>query len=162
MRGRKNTDQPAPDQDGPRRPSYSDGMRGLRPPVVLDTNVFVAAGFRPESGAAQILSAVRSGELRLIWDAPTRRETRRILDQIPLLSWTEAEGLFRPENEFTEETHPERFPQIPDPEDRKFAVLAHAAGAILVSGDDDLLADPHRFDLLVLTPTEFLREFRID
>ena len=126
--------------------------------IVLDTNVFVAAGFRPENGAGQIVSAVRDRRIRMVWSRATRRETRRILEQIPPLSWNAVEDLFHPENEFAYIVHPERFDSIPDPEDRKFAALALAAGAILISGDDHLLANPHRLDILVLTPGEFIRD----
>ena len=128
------------------------------PAVVLDTNVFVAALFKPKSDAARILSAVRQGFLRMLWNDATKRETRAILEKIPPLSWSAVENLFRDEDRYTEKTEPERFAQIPDPDDRKYAALAHASGAILVSQDDDLLATPHRIDLLVLTPSEYLLE----
>ena len=39
--------------------------------VVIDTNVFVAAGFNPRSAAARILAAVREGRFQLIWNEPT-------------------------------------------------------------------------------------------
>ncbi len=55
--------------------------------VVLDTNVWVAAGFNPDSSAAQIIQAIRDGDLRLVWNEATRRETRQILTQIPPLDW---------------------------------------------------------------------------
>src|ERR1700740_419873 len=51
--------------------------------IVIDTNVFVAAGFNPRSAAARILTAVREGRFQLIWNEPTRRETGRTLPQIP-------------------------------------------------------------------------------
>ena len=133
-------------------------MERDRPAVVLDTNVFVAAGFKWESDAARVVGAVRDGQLRMVWDDATRRETRAILERIPPLSWQTIAGLFREEERFRGETWPDRFRQIPDPDDRKFAALAHAAGAILVSLDDDLLADPHRIAILVLTPSQLVAE----
>jgi len=133
-------------------------MSHPQPAVVLDTNVFVAAGFKPASRAARLVAAVRRDRLRMVWSEATRRETRRILVQIPPLRWADVEELFRPEEEYRGPVHPERFSAVPDPEDRKFAALAHAAGAILVSTDSDLLANPQRLDVLVLTPTEFLAE----
>jgi len=135
-------------------------MERDRPAVVLDTNVFVAAGFNPGSDAARVVGAVREGRLRMAWNDATRQETRAILERIPPLSWQTVEGLFREEGRFRERTAPDRFRQIPDPDDRKFAALAHAAGAILVSLDDDLLSDPHRIAILVLTPSEFVAEGR--
>jgi predicted nucleic acid-binding protein len=133
-------------------------MSRPQPAVVLDTNVFVAAGFKPTSHAGRLVAAVRGDRLRMVWNEATRRETRRILEQIPPLCWADVEKLFRPEDEVRGPVHPERFSSVPDPEDRKFAALAHAAGAILVSTDSDLLANPQRLDLLVLTPAEFLAE----
>ena len=126
------------------------------PAVVLDTNVFVAAGFKPGSDSARIIDGVRRGELRMIWNDATRRETRSILEKIPPLSWSAVADLFRDEERCTAETDPERFTQISDPDDRKFAALAHASGAILVSRDADLLSNPHRIDVLVLTPSEYM------
>ena len=43
--------------------------------VVIDTNVFVAAGFNPQSASARILEGIREARFRLIWNEPTRRET---------------------------------------------------------------------------------------
>src|SRR5438128_9911085 len=118
-------------------------------PVVLDTNVFVAAGFNPRSASARIVDAVRQGQLRMIWNDATRREIERIMQQIPPLraqpitERAKLAELFRPADRFTAATHPERFAAIPDPDDRKFAALAHAAGAILISNDQHRLDRRH-------------------
>ncbi len=131
-------------------------MRRTKLAVVLDTNVFVAAAFNPESDSARIRDAVRSGRLRMNWNDATRRETRSILERIPPLSWSAVADVFRHEDRHSGEADTSQFAQIPDPEDRKFAALAHATGSILISQDEDLLAEPHRVDVLVLTPSEFL------
>jgi hypothetical protein len=34
--------------------------------VVLDTNVFVAAGFNPRSASARIVEAVKRGQVRMV------------------------------------------------------------------------------------------------
>jgi len=133
-------------------------MRRGRRTVVLDTNVFVAAGFRTKSDSARILRAVRATDLRMVWDEETRRETRRVLERIPPLSWADVADLFRNEDRWPTTTDPGRFGQVPDATDRKFAALAHASGAVLISQDDDLLAHPERIDVLVLTPSEFLSD----
>jgi predicted nucleic acid-binding protein len=44
---------------------------------------------------------------------------------------------------------------VTDPDDRTFAALAHAAGAILISNDDDLLRHRDRLGVTVLTPSAF-------
>jgi predicted nucleic acid-binding protein len=106
---------------------------------VLDTNVFVAGGFNRRSASAKIIDAVKHGRLRMVWNDATRRESERIMRQIPPLRSQTVADLFRPEDRFSAQTHPERFAFIADPDDRKFAALAEAAGAILVSNDDHLL-----------------------
>jgi predicted nucleic acid-binding protein len=127
------------------------------PAVVLDTNVFVAAGFNRRSASAKIVEAVKQGRLRMVWNDATRREIERIMHKIPPLRAHPVGQLFRPEDRFTGATHPEQFAYIPDPDDRKFAALAHAAGATLISNDEHLLGYRDRMDLTVLTPGAFWR-----
>jgi len=104
--------------------------------IVIDTNVFVAAGFNPRSAAARILAAVREGRFQLIWNEPTRRETEMILRRIPHLDWERVSDLFQPETEFTGRVDPESFALVPDREDRKFAALSLAAQTPLVTNDN--------------------------
>jgi uncharacterized protein len=101
------------------------------PAMVLDTNVFVAAGFNPRSASAKIVAAVKQGQVRMVWNEATRREIEYIMQHIPPLRAHAVSNLFRPEDRYIVATHPERFAFIPDPDDRKFAALAHAAGATL-------------------------------
>jgi predicted nucleic acid-binding protein len=124
--------------------------------VILDTNVIVAAGFNPRSASARILEQVRSGQLLMIWNEPTRRETQHILEKIPPLSWSSVAGLFRKEDCQFIEADLDDFHYIPDPDDRKFAALAQATGAVLLTNDDDLLSNRNRAGLDILTPREFL------
>jgi predicted nucleic acid-binding protein len=128
------------------------------PDVVLDTNIFVAAGFNPHSHAAQILDAVRSGRLRMVWTDETRRGTARILRQIPRLSWSDVAPLFREENRVAGATSPESFSGIADPDDRKFAALAQAAKAILITNDAHLLNRPASPGVVAMTPKTFLAQ----
>lgn len=129
-------------------------------PVVLDTNVFVAAGFNTRSASAKIVAAVRQGRVRMVWNAATRREGERVMQQIPPLRAHAVSDLFRPADRFTAATHPERFAFIPDPDDRKFAALAHTAGATLISNDSHLLRYKDRLEVSVLTPSEFWKRQR--
>jgi uncharacterized protein len=128
--------------------------------VVIDTNVFVAAGFNPKSASARILEGVREGRSRLIWNQPTRRETEMILRQIPRLDWHKFADLFRPEEEFTGPVDPEAFAAIADPDDRKFAALSAAANVPLVTNDKLVLAQQGRIGIEVVTPREFLARQR--
>jgi hypothetical protein len=77
--------------------------------IVVDTNVFVAAGFNPRSAAARILAGVREGRFQLIWNEPTRRETELILRQIPHLDWESVADLFQPKMEFLGPVDPDSF-----------------------------------------------------
>lgn len=129
------------------------------PLVVLDTNVFVAAGFNARSDSARILAAVGEGRLRMAWSEATRRETERIVGQIPPLRSTRLDEFFREAERVDVPADASAFAEVPDPEDRKFAALAHAAGAVLVTGDDHLLAGRATAPYRVLTPGEFAREF---
>jgi len=65
--------------------------------VVIDTNVFVAAGFNARSASERILAAIRARRFQLVWNEPTRRETELILRRIPLLGWDKFGDLFWPE-----------------------------------------------------------------
>jgi len=123
--------------------------------VVLDTNLFVAAGFNPHSRSARILGEVARGTLVMAWNDGTRSEIRAVLTQIPHLSWEQWAGLFLEEHRYRGETHPEQFSRVPDPEDRKFAALAAATGATLVSNDAHLLAGRDEYDFPILSPGEF-------
>jgi uncharacterized protein len=126
--------------------------------LVLDTNTFVAAGFNLASSSAKIMAAIRRGELELVWNEDTRRETRAVLDQIPPLNWDGFSDLFSEENRFTGETHPQDFPHVLDADDRKFAALAAATGAVLISNDDHLLSVRDQMPFRTLTPGELMRE----
>lgn len=126
--------------------------------VVLDTNVFVAAGFRRDSASARLVRAVRGGRLVLVWNDATRREAQRVLERIPPLSWEDFEPLFGPAGRFEGPTRIEDHTDIPDVTDRKFAALAQAAGAVLVSSDGDLLAGRARSRVTIATPGELLDE----
>ena len=125
--------------------------------VVLDTNVFVAAGFNQGSHSARLVEAVRDGRLRMVWDDATHAEIEHVMRQIPRLSWTRIANLFRAEDRFGGSTHPEAFGFVPDPADRKFAALADAVQAPLVTSDAGLLNAGGQMAVPVLKPSEFAR-----
>lgn len=129
-------------------------MRG----VVLDTNVFVAAGFNPRSASARIIAAIREGRFQLIWNEPTRRETETILRRIPRLDWEQVAELFKPEGEFAGRVAPEAFIAITDPDDRKFAALGAAVKRPLVTNDSHVLAQRNTIGIEVMTPRAFLAQ----
>ena len=71
------------------------------------------------------------------------------------LSWTRIADLFRAEDRFGGSTHPEAFGFVPDPADRKFAALADAVQAPLVTSDAGLLNAGGQMAVPVLKPSEF-------
>lgn len=123
--------------------------------VIVDTNVFVAAGFNARSASAEILRELEGGQLRMVWNQQTRGEIEHVIGRIPGLSGRIAGALFREDGHFRGATRPEHFDYVPDPSDRKFAALADASGATLISSDDDLLAGRAKARVPILTPVEF-------
>jgi predicted nucleic acid-binding protein len=123
--------------------------------VVIDTNIFVAAGFSPASRSARVIQAVRDGRVRLRWNDATRGEAERIVTQIPPLSWRWFADLFAEADRFDGATDPGRFEVVPDPSDRHFAALAEATGATLVTLDDHLLRHRDAAGIPIVTPEEF-------
>jgi predicted nucleic acid-binding protein len=130
--------------------------------IVIDTNVFVAAGFNNRSASARILAAVREGRFQLVWNKPTRRETETILRRIPRLDWESLADLFRPEGEFAGPVDPDAFAVIADQDDRKFAALSAAAKTPLITNDNHVLAQRNLIGIDVLTPRTFLARERAD
>ena len=126
--------------------------------AILDTNVFVAAGFKKSSVSAGLLTAARTGRIQMIWAPETRDETRRLLTKIPPLSWDTAADLFTAGGQFVEPLDLGAAMFVTDPHDRKFAALSLQSGAVLVSSDDDLLRHADRLD--VLNPGAFQARFR--
>jgi putative PIN family toxin of toxin-antitoxin system len=123
--------------------------------VVLDTNLFVAAGFNPDSHSAQLIEMARNEEIQLIWNGDTKNETNHVLSKIPPLSWDDFSDIFRDKNKYVGKTHPENFGYIPDPTDRKFAALADATGAILVTQDEDLIGHRKPGEVTIYATEEY-------
>ena len=136
---------------------------GCRAAVVLDTNILIAAGFDPKSHAARIVRAIRAGRLRMVWCEETRRESERLLRKIPPLSWRAFADLFSEDARRSGKIDPSAYAEIPDPADRVFAALAHAAGATLITQDKHLLANRSSAEVPYLTAHEFAQfELRDD
>jgi len=123
--------------------------------VVLDTNVFVAAGFNRESSSARLIEEIRKGNLRLVWNEATRKESRSVVERIPSLSWEPFGDLFREEGRCEARIVPEEIDYVPDLDDRKFAALARATDAALITNDDDLLANRGEAEVYIVSPYEY-------
>lgn len=126
------------------------------PVVVLDTNVFVAAGFRPSSASGRILEAVRAGRIRMVWTDATRRETEAVVSRIPPLEPGRLLDVFA-DADRREEGDESRYGHVPDPADRKFAALAGGTDAILVTSDAPLLGAAAGGGFEAVTPSVFAR-----
>ena len=48
--------------------------------VVVDTNLFVAANYNPNSASAQIVNMIARRDLIFIWSEAIAKEIRKILD----------------------------------------------------------------------------------
>ena len=130
--------------------------------IVIDTNVFVAAGFNNRSASARILAAVREGRFQLVWNKPTRRETETVLRRIPGLDWARVADLFLPEGEFTGPVDPDAFVMIADRDDRKFVALSAAATTPLVTSDNHVLAQQRAVGIEILSPRAFVAREGLD
>jgi predicted nucleic acid-binding protein len=128
------------------------------PAVILDTNVLVASGFNPKSHSAQIVEQVRCVLLRMTWAEQTRDEAEWIVRKIPPLSWTAIAELFRSEDCYYGALFPERFQQIPDQADIKFAALSDATGFPLITMDKGILSVRDTLAVPVWMPFEFLSD----
>ncbi|MDB5161179.1 MAG: putative toxin-antitoxin system toxin component, family [Candidatus Saccharibacteria bacterium] len=127
-------------------------------PVILDTNVFIAAAFNPRSSSAKIIQAIRDGSLSLVWDESIKSEIKKMLTQIPHTSWGDFSSLFQEANKHNTKTSPDHFVAIEDPDDRKFAALAKDTGATLVTNDVHLLGTKSQTGLDVISPNDFAKE----
>ena len=91
--------------------------------LVLDTNVFVAAGFEPKSASARLLEALRQGRCRMIWHRTARRECCAAARR---LTGSALPPLFQPEWEHPAELDLTPLVAIEDLDDHKLAALAAA------------------------------------
>lgn len=123
--------------------------------VVLDTNIFVATGFNPDSASARMIEEIEAGRLTLFWNQDTRRESKAVLERIPPLSWGRFAELFHEYGHYEERIHPEDIDNVPDPDDRKFAARARAVDGALITNDEDLLGSREQANVYIVAPREF-------
>lgn len=123
--------------------------------VVIDTNIFVGAAFSPDSASGRVVQAVRDGRLLMPWSDATRGEVEAVVRKIPPIAWDDIADLFREQDRRDGGLDMQGLDWVGDPADRKFAALARATDAILVSNDDHLLARRDEASIVVLTSGEF-------
>ncbi|PAP77712.1 PIN domain-containing protein [Rubrivirga marina] len=127
------------------------------PRAVLDTNVLVAAGFRPRSASGRLAAAVRDGRLLALWTEATRAEAVSVLGRIPPLRPADLGALFPEAGQVQLLLDSDRFDRVPGPADRTFAALASAAGAPLVTADAPLAEGARAHGVDVRAPSEAAR-----
>ena len=127
------------------------------PPLIADSNIFVAAGFNRDSASRRIIDAIERRDLVQVWNDQTRRETLHVVRKIPPLNRDIVEPLFRDDGYYPKPTEPADFEIIDDEGDRKFAALAKSCAVILVSNDSDFLAVRDKLDISVLRPSAFVQ-----
>jgi putative PIN family toxin of toxin-antitoxin system len=128
----------------------------MGPSVVVDTNVFIAAAFNPQSASGLVVEAIRIGTVHLIWSEATRRETESLLRKIPPISWEDVADLFQEACRRSSDIDPDTISSVTDKDDRKFAALAASNQAILVSLDKHLLGAGLDDMCAVCTPRDFM------
>lgn len=126
--------------------------------LVLDTNVFVAAAYKPDSSSRRLLDAVVAGRAILLISPPVFAEYRHVLPNA--VRSANAEEQVRDWIAHAEPVKTGRGRRVvkADPSDDKFVTLALAGRAdAIVSGDDHLLALAGKLAVPVLRPGEAMR-----
>ena len=107
--------------------------------IVVDTNILVAAYFKPHSFSAKILQLAEKGVAQIYWSLPLYREAKKILDFLPQKDRERIlTQVFKPR--FKISSLPKVEIVSEDPEDNK--VLACASGGqvdMIISNDKHLL-----------------------
>ncbi len=127
--------------------------------VVLDTNVIVSAGIRPEGAPAKlVIDWVLDGQVQLVTCPLIVKEYRAVVKRTKFYRfgfpplWLEfliEESLRLP--------NPADWPHAgPDPKDMPFLGLAHSAGAWLVTGNLKHFPQRIRDGVTVLSPSDYL------
>ena len=149
------TDRPAPPAPGGAVvvPGLDVGEGGVAR-LVLDANVFVGAGFTPESASGRLVTAAREARLLVVWNAATRAEAERVVGQIPPLASFDWEEIYRAEGEHPAPLDLRPFEHVAGRLDQTLAALAHAASAPLVTADGPLAGGAQAGGVAVLRPAQ--------
>jgi putative PIN family toxin of toxin-antitoxin system len=131
--------------------------------LVVDTNTFIAAGWRVNAHARRIFAAVARRRFRLAVSAAVLEEYRGVIQRprfagknySGLLSWIEKYAV-------VVESAPLGKKRSRDPEDDIFLACALSAGSkFIVSSDQDLLDLQKPFGIEILTPARFIARHKL-
>jgi putative PIN family toxin of toxin-antitoxin system len=131
--------------------------------VVLDTNVVVSALIFPTGALARIRDLWRAGRILALTDRACTAELVRVLAYRKFrLDASDIAALLEDYLPFTETVSPRpvRVPRCPDPDDRKFLLLAtRGAADVLVTGDRALYDLAGRVRFAIEPPAALLARF---
>ena len=130
--------------------------------AVLDTNVIVSGILSEQGPPGWIVDLVAAGELAAVYDARILAEYRDVLTRSRLnLNATRVQLLLDIiQNSGIPVTPMPWQAPLPDPDDEPFIACAKMAAAPLVTGNLRHYPEQLRFDVIVLTPRQFLDKLR--
>ena len=126
--------------------------------VVIDTNVFIAAFYLPESRPAGVVLLSRRQTILNVISPPILKEVERIIKKKLLWDNAKTQSAVRRIRNFSEEVHPqERLAIIVDDPDNRILECAVAGQAdFIISGDHHLLDLKNYQGIKIVTPARFL------
>jgi predicted nucleic acid-binding protein len=121
--------------------------------VVLDTNVLVSSLLNSFGRPGRVLDLMLAGELSAAHDDRVLGEYREVLrrERFGFSGFLETEGI--------KVNPPVLGAELPDPNDVPFLEVAHAAGAVLVTGNLRHYPAEERRNTKVLEPAAFLERW---
>jgi len=130
--------------------------------IVLDTNVIVSAALKPESIPAYIvMKLVLEGPVSTVTCPPVTSEYLDVIERPKFTGYGfPPEWLDRLIRKSIQLPKPRSWHNLlPDPKDKPFVVLAHAAGAWLVTENKKHFPESACNDVTVISPAEYLNHF---
>jgi len=128
------------------------------PPLVLDTNVLVSAVLSPFGSPGRIWDLVLARDIQLAYDDRILVEYERVLKRAKFgFEKKQVEAMlavFLFQQSVSSKPWP--FQPFPDPDDAPFLEVAHAASAILVTGNIRHFPEELCGDVIVRKPQEWL------
>ncbi len=126
--------------------------------AVLDTNVLVSACISLTGACHQVVGRLYDGRFTACTDSAMEAEYRDVLNR-PELGLDESERM--PILHFMHvgcepESPSPLHVDLPDESDRVFLEVAHAAGAVLITGNIKHFPERARAGVTVMTPRQFL------
>lgn len=130
--------------------------------VVVDTNLFIAAFYNPNSASAQIINMIARRDLIFVWSEAIQTEILMMLEKAqvkPKFINKIKNKVLRPEHMVEPAIKVKEVRE--DPDDNKFLEAALAGDAdYIISNDQHLLRLGKFHDIPILMPTNFWQVLR--